>query len=134
MAQRSLLIDTRHGQADKSVAIEDPSWEDVETAIHQLDGIATTSVVLGEMGLRTISGSGGPMDFVVEAHWVDGLGQDCFATLTGLDSEGTVRLVAGGQLGEFPRSWIVDRTTAIGAFRHYYDHGVIESDSRWRLR
>jgi hypothetical protein len=131
----SLLVERRRGDIDASTENHDVNWSSVESAVQELDGKYSTSVVLGQFGVDTIGCSGGPARYMVEAHWMDDEDHDYFAWLAEPTAPATVQtdLIIGGQLGLYPANWLVSIDRAMAAVRYYFDHGTIDRNDTWQF-
>ena len=105
---------------------DDPSWELVEDAIRRLNGRERNDLYLyadldaAEPGAYLCVGGGGGR--YVVAGLDRGDTSPTFAPGPGDEGEREPLLVAGN-VGAFPRNWIVDLDTALRAARSFYQAG-----------
>ena len=120
--------------------IENPRWEDVEKAILSLDGTAATEVMLAPAPPK------GPPDG--DHHMGIGGGKDgrCIVYVTednltfwNLEDAAKsqeskcLRMLIGGQQGDYREAQCVPREWALKAAREYFDHGWKVDDLTWTL-
>jgi hypothetical protein len=111
--------------------IENPSWNDIETAIRALDNADRNDLYLTPIHASPdtfIGVGGGAGRYIVH----ESEGGKRFPTLSNPDStdERLEPLCVGGQLGEYPARWIVDLQRALAAAREFYEARTF--DCGWR--
>jgi hypothetical protein len=127
-----LLICDWSNLRKRDTEIPFPAWTQVEEAIRALDNKNLNDLYLTPQtgSLETFLGIGGGAGRYLVTGSNAG---NSFPTL--LDSESTdsalAPLLVGGQLGEYPRHWIVSLDAAVGAARAFYDVGGFDCGVRW---
>jgi hypothetical protein len=124
-----MTADCWTGNADVGKQVCNPTWDQIEGAIHALDGKTRTLVTMGGEG---------------EAHMAIGGGKDgryvCYATfdneifhnlLNPSKQEGIVMLVAGGQEGDYSAKMIVDLDAVLAAARTFAENGELDQSVEW---
>ena len=89
---------------------------DVEVAVKSLDGAERTLVLIELPSGRTLTVGGGPDLFVTEIAESDTLR---WAAIDPTSGDGTVDLVVGGQLVDYPARVCVNRITMLKAARTF---------------
>ena len=95
---------------------EDASVSDITSAICRLDGAAHSLVLIELLSGQTLTVGGGPDRFVAEIAENDTV-RWCVVDPSG--AEGSIDLVAGGQLADFPARLCVDLQAVLEAARHF---------------
>jgi hypothetical protein len=114
--------------------VRNPTWVDVEAAIRQLDAKIHTLVVLAPQlpnetteSHMAIGGGGGDLCIVYVTE--DNLS---FWNLEDPQRfDGSVRMMIGGQEGEYRPAQCVPRTWALKAAHSYFDNGTRSDDLHW---
>ena len=123
---RTLTTDTR--------TLQNPTWADVEAAIRQLDAKTQTLVILAPRLPDDTSEShmaigGGRGDLCVVYVTEDNLRFWNLEDPTKPD--GSVRMVVGGQEGEYRPAQCVSRSWALKAAQTYFETGTRPDDLPW---
>jgi hypothetical protein len=95
---------------------EDASVSDITSAIRRLDGAAHSLVLIELLSGRTLTIGGGPDRFVAEIAENDTLR---WSVVDPSGPEGSIDLVAGGQLADFAARLCVDLEAVLEAARHF---------------
>lgn len=126
--------------ATDTARIDNPTWEDVERAIHALDGTAITEVMLSPPPPK------GPPEG--DHHMGIGGGKDgcCIVYITEdnlhfwnlrdtakKNKEKSIRMTVGGQEGDYYEAQCVPREWALKVARDYFDHGRRADSVTWVL-
>ena len=110
--------------ATDSKTIDAPTWDDVERAVRALDGSTETLVTLaphqGEHHLAIGGGRGG--QFIVYLT-EDNLTFFNLAEPAAHDDRTPVRMLIGGQEGEYRKGQFVSLDVVLRAARHYVQEG-----------
>jgi hypothetical protein len=113
---------------DEIILIENPSWEQIEKAIRNLDGEHKTIVTLEASDEIHMAIGGGPEQYIVYATFRDME----FYTLVDLSKpEGREMLVTGGQEGDYPSKQCVDLNTTLSAAKTFAELGALENSVSW---
>jgi hypothetical protein len=112
-------------------SISNPSWEEVEAHIRQLETAESGSVFLNAANGSTLSiGGDRGNGYIVFASDKN---VDRYLQASNLSRKGTCELVIGFQPGEYPRRIIVDLPATLSAARRYFDQGHIEETDGWTV-
>jgi hypothetical protein len=110
--------------------IENPSWQNIEAAIHALDGKHRSVVSIGGEGHAHMSVGGGDRGQYVVYATFDSAN---FFTLLSLDqSEGKLLPSVAGQEGDYDKKIVVDLQSALTAAKTFAEHGKIDGKLNWR--
>ena|SRR5882724_3761896 len=129
---KPLVVTRMDGPLDSDPAeLLNPRWEQIESAIHRLDGNTCTLVALG-IGAPPVPhmaiGGGEDGRYIVYAT-NDNL---AFATLMNpMATPGKCSLVAGGQRGEYESRNCVGLKDALRAARTYAETGAADATLTW---
>jgi len=132
--QRLLICDwSKKDQRD--LRILNPSWVQVESAIRALNNRNLNDVYLTplEAHPETFLGIGGGDGKYLVTGAIAGRKFPTFVISPSLD-ESKVPLVVGGQLGEYPKRWVVTLDSALDVARSFFDAGGFESGVSWEYR
>lgn len=131
MSPKTLAVIRMDGPEDQvSDLLDNPTWQDIETAIRRLDGDACSMLVLGIGDPVPHMGIGGGEDgnYIVYAtpdNWV-------FYNLTNPEAPpGKSFLVAGGQRGDYANKQCVGLTEVLRAAKTYAESGQLEASLIW---
>jgi hypothetical protein len=132
MYARSLSTDCWQGTESKTNLVSDPSWQDIENAIKDLDGKVRTSAALhGEGEAHLAVGGGSSGRYLVYAT----SDNRHFSTLTnGQAARSKVQLYIGGQFGEYTDNLIVDIASALTAARSFAESGELDPTVPWLVK
>jgi hypothetical protein len=116
------------------MAVEGPTWRQVEKAVRALDEHESSDVLLASYDQRFLAVAGGNGRYLVFAQEPRGNGL-AFANLINPDAAvgPPVLLVVGGVYGDFQPRQLVDLQTALRAARPYFNAGDLEPDLPWEL-
>jgi hypothetical protein len=123
----------RWGTDRRDEAIEQPSWSDVERAIHRLNGADYNDLYLERPDDSTwMAIGGGDGRYFVMLTTAAQTGEESWSVAC-LDAteEGTESLVVGGQPGDYPARQIVAIVTALDAARGYFATGALSPTLHW---
>jgi hypothetical protein len=113
---------------DDGLPVVGPTVGEVERAVRALDGEMHSMVVLGTNGPAHMAIGGGGTRWIAFAT-LDG---ESFSVLKDpLVAAGSVRLVAGGEVDEYPAQETVDVETAARAARTFALGGVLDARLTW---
>jgi hypothetical protein len=114
---------------DDGGELRDPTADDLDRTLGRLDGRRCTLLTLqSEAGHLTIGGSAGD-GLVVYAEVGDGAFWT--ARAPGSASNGTVRVVAGGQPGDYPVRLVTTREVARAAATAFLTSGTLSKQVEW---
>jgi hypothetical protein len=129
MYVKSLQYDNWENARGTDERIDNPSLTDIELAIRAIDGKRRQGVILvgvGDAHLAVGGGLGG--QFVVYATFDN----ERFFSLTSNDNRGSsVRLLVGGQEGEYPSHMIVNLDHALAAAQAFARSGQLAPQLQW---
>lgn len=124
----TLLVGDRWvGDRCNEWTVETPSEDEIRTAIERLDGRTNTLVLVRKPDASHLAVGGGPEKFVVYATFDD---VEFFSLLSDTDRPGEMPINAGGQIGDYPASQIVDLDAAVGAALEFARSGELQG-ARW---
>lgn len=133
MTEKALIVQRLAGPEDNSGTERlNPSWEEIEQAIRQLDGDRRTLFTLGlsDPPVPHMSIGGGGCGLYIIYATEDNL---TFNTLVNPDSPpGKCTLIAGGQPGRYDRKLCVELKSALRAARTYAETGKCDSELVWQ--
>lgn len=110
-------------------SVSNPSWNEVEARVRQLESTQSGSVFLKASNGSTLSiGGDCGKGYIVFVSDKDG---DRYLQAPALDRKGTLELVMGFQPSEYPRRIIVDLRATLEAARRYFDQGRMGEDGDW---
>jgi hypothetical protein len=118
------------GEADAEIM--HPTWSQVEEAIRALDGHSRNDLYLqprSEEAETWLAVGGGAGQYLVTGS----VNSERFPTVVRESNreEEKVLLMVGGQVGDYPRRWIIDLETALFAARHFFESGEFGGDICW---
>ncbi|GJD19003.1 hypothetical protein RIVM261_039590 [Rivularia sp. IAM M-261] len=117
------------GNRNQGDFIENPDWNQVESAIRELDGASHTLVTLGADEETYMSIGGGAGKYIVTVTF-DNLN---FYTLLDLAKSNNIeKLVVGGQYGNFPANHCVDILRCLLAARTFALEGKLDELLTWQ--
>lgn len=108
--------------------IENPSWNQIETAIRELDGEKHTLVTLGINEDIYMSIGGGENKYIVTAT-SDNL--NFYVLIDATKFQQVETLVVGGQKGNYPANQCVDLLRCLLAARTFTELGKLDSLLIW---
>jgi hypothetical protein len=104
------------------------NWQQIETAIHQLDGDRRTLVTLETEGETHMAIGGGKDKYLVYLTFDN---EKFYQVIEPSSPDVEQSLVVGGQEGIYPAKFCVDKNTAIKAAKTFAELGVIEKSVTW---
>ncbi|MBC6479708.1 MAG: hypothetical protein GDA56_19925 [Hormoscilla sp. GM7CHS1pb] len=124
-----LSVEKWVGPLDEGHLIENPTWQQIESAICELDGKTKTLVTLGadEETYMTIGGGEGGK-YIVSVTF-DNI--DFYNSVDRSLGSKMEKLVVGGQLGNYPAKISVDLQTALLAAQTFARSGELEESVTW---
>jgi hypothetical protein len=125
----SVICDCWRGLESQDRTIENPSWEDIETALRNLDGEKRTAVsLLGKGEAHLVVGGGSLGRYTVYATFDN----DNFLSLSSSDGNSPpVRLNVGGQEGDYPSKIVVELSAALAAAKIFFESGQLAATQQW---
>jgi hypothetical protein len=128
----SLATDLWEDARCENDEVSNPSWEDIENAIRDLDGKSRTIVSLqGEDEAHLVVGGGSSGRYLVYATFDN----KHFSTLSnGRAASSKMRLYIGGQVGEYADNLIVDIACALSAARCFSEFGQLDPKLAWHTK
>jgi hypothetical protein len=125
---RKLTTENWQGVHPNLRTVEEPDWDEVEAAVRALDQRVHTQVAVGRDDWSSILVGGGSGRYNVAITTAD----DVYLTLTDPSrGDGTERLVAGGQVGDYPERTVVGLGAALCATRTFFESGAADSGLTW---
>jgi hypothetical protein len=133
LAIQLLTVCEWDGPRMESTDIPDPTWEQVEDAIRDLDERSRNDLYLhaDASNLETYLAVGGGSGRYLVTGSID---NERFPTAVNAIEADASRelLVVGGQRGDYPRSWILDLDSALRAARSFFETGEFNGgDVTW---
>jgi hypothetical protein len=126
---RTLVADQWDGLINRAEEIRQPLATDVERAVTRLDGERFDLVTLVATDDSHMTVGGGGSDKFVVCASLDG--SSFFSLLGQGDPTQSVKLVTGGQEGEFPGDRVTDRGSALAAAKTFAEKGTLDPRFRW---
>ncbi|MFB2881284.1 Imm1 family immunity protein [Floridanema aerugineum] len=125
----NLTIENWVGNKDESTVIENPSWQEIETAILELNGKSKTLVTLGADEESYMSIGGGEAGKYIVNVTFDNIS---FYNLVNFSkSEQIEKLVVGGQVGDYPEKMCINLQTVLLASKTFAELGKLEESVIW---
>ncbi|NEO28268.1 MAG: hypothetical protein F6K03_15645 [Kamptonema sp. SIO4C4] len=124
-----LSVDQWVRNKDEGVFIENPTWQQIEGTICQLNGETQTLVTLGADEASYMSIGGGQANQYIVNVTFDGM--TFYNLVDPAQPEQIKSLVIGGQLGNYPAKLCTDLPTALKAARTFAESGELEDSVRW---
>ena len=117
------------GHKNESRFIENPTWQQIEAAICELDGKTQTLVTLGvdEETYMSIGGSTNGR-YIVNVTFNN---MTFYNLADRTQSEQTEELVVGGQLGNYPAKLCVDLPTTLLVAQTFARSGELDNSMTW---
>lgn len=129
MSVSNITLENWVGNKDKGNFIENPDWQEIETAILELNGKSKTLVALGADEETYMSICGGEAGKYIVNVTLDNMS---FYNLVNFSkSEQIERLVVGGQAGSYPAKMCIDLQTVLLAAKTFVELGKLEESVRW---
>ncbi len=116
------------GNKNEGDIIENPNWNQIETAIRELNGESKTLVTLGVDEETYMSIGGGAEKYIITVTF-DNFN---FYILIDLNSEQIETLVVGGQKGNYPANQCVDLLHCLLAARTFAELGKLDALLIWQ--
>lgn len=114
---------------DEGDFIENPSWQEIETAILELNGKSKTLVTLGADEETYMSIGGGEAGKYIVNVTFDNIS---FYNLVNFSkSEQIEKLVVGGQVGDYPEKMCMNLQTVLLATKTFAELGKLEKSVNW---
>ncbi|MDJ0619739.1 MAG: Imm1 family immunity protein [Calothrix sp. MO_192.B10] len=104
------------------------SWQEIESAIRELDGHHKTLVTLETDGETHMAVSGGQEKYVVYVTFDN---ESFYSLIDPSKSDIEVSLIAGGQEGIYPAKSCVDLNTTLKAAKAFAEFGTMEESVIW---
>lgn len=125
----NITIENWVDNKDEGDFIENPSWQEIETAILELNGKSKTLVTLGADEETYMSIGGGEAGKYIVNVTFDNMS---FYNLVNFSkSEQIETLVVGGQAGDYPAKMCVDLQTVLLAGKTFVELGKLEESVTW---
>ena len=125
-----LSIEQWVDSTNESQFIENPDWSQIEAAIRELNGKSKTLVTLGVDDETYMTIGGGEAGKYVVSVTFDNIN---FHNLVDLSkSDGTEKLVVGGQEGIYPAKMCVDLLRCLLAARTFAESGKLDELLCWQ--
>ena len=130
LLKHELIADDWKGLSDQGYAIKQPSPDQIEQAVRELNGDNKTLVPVGIGGEAHLAvGGGADGQYVVYATFDN----QTFHNLLGhADEAGTVLLNVGGQEGEYPANTVVGIDVALVAVKSFSRDRGLDPSLNWR--
>jgi hypothetical protein len=125
-----LSVEKWVGNRNEDEFIENPDWNQIEAAIRELDGKSKTLVTLGVDDETYMTIGGGESGKYIVSVTFDNIS---FHNLVDLSkSDGTEKLVVGGQEGIYPAKICVDLLPCLLAARTFAESGKLDQLLSWQ--
>jgi hypothetical protein len=123
----AMSIDHGRGGHYETRTISNPSLEGIEEAIGKLDGDRTTLVMLATGSQAHMAIGGGKDAYIVYVTF----NNQTFYSLSIPAGDDQIKLVVGGQEGEYPASLCVSLEKALAAARTFATSGELDRSLSW---
>jgi hypothetical protein len=109
--------------------IENPTWEQIETAIRALNNSDLNDLFLNANDVTWLGVGGGAGQYLLTGA----IGDDLFPTLVDPDKrpDRDIALIVGGQESDYPENWIHCLPQALAAAHDFYEMGGFSSNFNW---
>jgi len=124
-----LSVENWVGNKDEGRIIENPTWQQIEAAIDELDGKTRTLVTMGIDEDTYMSIGGGEGGKYIVTVTFDNI--EFYNLVDRARSSGTEKQVVGGQLGMYPATICVGLQTALLAAKTFAELGKLEGTIAW---
>ena len=125
----NLSVENWVGNRDEGEFIENPNWNQIESAIRELNGKSKTLVTLGADDESYMTIGGGESEKYTVNVTFDNIS---FSSLVDLSKPDEIeKLVVGGQEGNYPAKLCVDLQTALLAAKIFAELGELEPSLYW---
>ncbi|HEY9850394.1 MAG TPA: Imm1 family immunity protein [Leptolyngbyaceae cyanobacterium] len=125
----NLSIENWIDNRDKGEFIENPNWNQIESAIRDLNGKNKTLVTLGADEETYMTIGGGESEKYIVNVTFDNIS---FTNLVDLSKpEKIEKLVVGGQEGNYPAKLCIDLQTSLLAAKKFAELGQLEQSVSW---
>lgn len=124
-----LSVEKWVGNKDEGTLIENPGWQQIESAICQLNGTTQTLVTLGVDEETYMSIGGGEAGKYIVNVTLNGM--TFYNLVDRSSSEFIERLVVGGQLGNYPAKMLTNLQTALLAAKTFAGTGELDESFTW---
>lgn len=117
---------------DNGKEIENPTWEDIEKMILNLDGYIRTLVTFGnyDEGYYMAIGGGKYGKYIAYASYDDG--EKIYNLVSQASSEKEwAELVVGGQRGNFPERNCVSQDMVLSAAKEFFETQKLDQNLEW---
>jgi hypothetical protein len=132
MYARALSADCWQGPKNETNLVSDPSWDDIESAIRDLDGNVHTIVGLQADGeAHLVIGGGSCGRYIVYATFDN---VHFSALSSGQAVQSKVPLCIGGEIGDYKDNLIVDIASALCAARPFAESGQLGPALPWHVK
>ena len=125
----NLTVENWVGNRNEGELIEAPTWEQIETAIRELDGYQKTLVTLGANDDTYMAIGGGKARKYIAYITFDNL--SFYNLVDSSKSDDLEALVVGGQAGDYPTKMCVNWKTALKAAKTFTESGKLEQSVDW---
>ncbi len=125
----NLSIENWNSNRDEGEFIENPTWNQIEAAIHDLNGKSKTLVILGADNETYMAIGGGESEKYIVNVTFDNIS---FTNLVDLSKPKEIeKLVVGGQEGNYPAKLCVDLQKVLLAAKKFAELGQLEQSVSW---
>ena len=124
-----LSVEKWVGNKDEGTLIENPTWQQIESALCQLNGTTQTLVTLGVDEETYMSIGGGEAGKYIVNVTLDGM--TFYNLVDRSSSELLEELVVGGQLGNYPAKMRTNLQTALLAAKTFALKGELDESVTW---
>lgn len=125
-----LSVEKWVGNQDEGTFIKNPSWQQIESAICELNGKTQTLVTLGADEESYMSIGGGEAGKYIVNVTFDGI---TFYNLVDRSrTEKVESLVVGGQMGNYPAKLCADLQTVLLVAKSFAGTGEVEASVTWQ--
>ncbi|NEP44370.1 MAG: hypothetical protein F6K35_36170 [Okeania sp. SIO2H7] len=124
-----LSVEKWVGNKDEGSLMENPSWQQIESAICQLNGTTQTLVTLGADEETYMSIGGGEAGKYIVNVTLDGM--TFYNLVDRTSSELIEKLVVGGQLGNYRAKMLTNLQTALLVAKTFAGTGELDESVTW---
>ncbi|WP_199248416.1 Imm1 family immunity protein [[Phormidium] sp. ETS-05] len=123
-----LSVEKWVGNQNQGTLIENPTWQQIESAISELNGNSQTLVTLGADEESYMSIGGGAGNYIVNVTF-DGM--TFYNLVDHSQPEKIEKLTIGGQLGNYSAKLCVDLQAALLVAKTFAQSGTLEESVNW---
>lgn len=124
-----LSVEKWVGNQDEGTLLENPTWQQIESAICELNGHTQTLVTLGADEETYMSIGGGAAGKYIVNTTFDGM--TFYNLVDRSQPEKIEQLAIGGQLGNYSAKLCLDLQTALLVAKTFGQFGVLEESVTW---